>query len=94
MKDIPFVDADYCKYSDYGYRKRTRFWTNVNGLEMKLCKKDCQNLQNVNGRLIHKRSLGGNKSYQKAVGGGNHRDDKYRIPPLLIRELFGLNSND
>ena len=23
---IPFYDVDYCKYTDWGYRKRTRIW--------------------------------------------------------------------
>ena len=35
MKGIPFYDVDYCMYSDWGYRKRTRIWTN---------KKDWKNL--------------------------------------------------
>ena len=28
VKGIPFYDVDYCMYSDWGYRKRTRIWTN------------------------------------------------------------------
>ena len=28
MKDISFYDVDYCMYSDWGYKKRTRIWTN------------------------------------------------------------------
>ena len=28
MKDKPFYLVDYCMYSDWGYRKRTRIWTN------------------------------------------------------------------
>jgi len=28
MKGIPFYDVDYCMYSNWGYRKRTRIWTN------------------------------------------------------------------
>ena len=26
MKGLAFVDVDYCCFSDWGYRKRTRFW--------------------------------------------------------------------
>jgi hypothetical protein len=26
---LPFVCVDYCRYSDWGYRKRTRLWTNM-----------------------------------------------------------------
>ncbi len=29
MEGLPWVDLDYCSYSDWGYRKRTRFWTNI-----------------------------------------------------------------
>jgi len=89
MKDVPYYDVDYCKYSNYGYRKRTRFWTNIKGFEPKLCKTDCDNLQRSDkGRLIHKRSLGGNSKIQKAVGGGNYRLERYRIPPILIKDLL------
>jgi hypothetical protein len=27
--DLPFVCVDYCRYCDWGYRKRTRLWTNI-----------------------------------------------------------------
>lgn len=42
--DKPFYDVDYCKYSDWGYKKRTRFWTNIKGFEPKKCKMDCENV--------------------------------------------------
>ena len=29
MVSIPFCDVDYCCYCDWGYRKRTRLWNNV-----------------------------------------------------------------
>tara|TARA_R110002012_G_scaffold127258_2_gene279506 strand:+ start:485 stop:1297 length:813 start_codon:yes stop_codon:yes gene_type:complete len=37
MKGIPFYDVDYCMYSDWGYKKRTRIWTNKEDFEPKLC---------------------------------------------------------
>ncbi len=37
MKDIPFYDVDYCMYSDWGYKKRTRIWTNKKDFNNKLC---------------------------------------------------------
>jgi hypothetical protein len=37
MKDRPFYIVDYCMYSDYGYRKRTRIWTNKEGWNAKKC---------------------------------------------------------
>ncbi len=37
MKDIPFYDVDYCMYSNWGYKKRTRIWTNKKDFNNKLC---------------------------------------------------------
>ena len=42
--DKPFYDIDYCKYSNWGYQKRTRLWTNIQGFKPLLCKKDCENI--------------------------------------------------
>jgi len=33
-----FYDVDYCQYTDWGYKKRTRIWTNILDFEPKLCK--------------------------------------------------------
>ena len=41
---IPYYDVDYCKYSDWGYKKTTRFWTNIDGLVFNKCNKDCENI--------------------------------------------------
>ena len=110
--DKPFYDVDYCKYSNWGYKKRTRIWTNLTGFENKLCKNDCNNL--IEGTKLHKANFGGSKmvtndkgkiikvkskeareKYKDAPneqpylkGGGNNRNERYRIPPNLINELF------
>ena len=34
--------------------------------------------------------MGTNNEYQKAVGGGTNRLERYRIPPKLIKELLEL----
>lgn len=47
ITDLDFYDVDYCKYSNFGYQKRTRFWTNIKGFKPKLCKKDCENIVEV-----------------------------------------------
>mgnify|MGYP003631005079 FL=1 len=46
MKDIPFYDVSYCMYSDWGYEKRTRIWTNKKDWENKICDKSgsCGNM--------------------------------------------------
>ena len=58
MKDLPYYDVDYCKYSDWGYRKRTRIWTNKEGWNNLMCKKDCDNI--IDG--LHKSRMGTSKS--------------------------------
>ena len=35
--DLPNYVVDYCMYSDWGYRKRTRIWTNLEGFQAKTC---------------------------------------------------------
>jgi len=57
--DRPFYDVDYCKYSNWGYKKRTRIWTNKQNFIPLLCKNDCDNL--IPNTNIHKVNFGGNK---------------------------------
>ena len=45
--DLPFYDVDYCMYSDWGYRKRTRVWTNKESFQPLLCDKTCGTHLNV-----------------------------------------------
>ncbi len=46
MKDKPFYDVSYCMYSDWGYEKRTRIWTNKKGWNNLICDKSgsCGNM--------------------------------------------------
>ena len=46
-------DVDYCKYADWGYRKRARIWINK-GFEPKVCKTDCNSM----GGHRHKLNIG------------------------------------
>jgi hypothetical protein len=34
--ELPYTDVDFCRYSEWGYKKRTRIWTN-SGYQGKLC---------------------------------------------------------
>ena len=49
--DKPYYDVDYCKYADWGYRKRTRIWTNIIGFKPKLCKRDCNSMDGTKHKL-------------------------------------------
>jgi hypothetical protein len=81
MKDYlnrPFYDVDYCRYSNWGYRKRTRVWTNKENFTPLMCNKNCGNGVIVNKKYRHNKDL--SIDY--------HTNDRYRIPPSLISELF------
>ena len=60
MKDIPFYDVSYCMYSDWGYEKKTRIWTNKKDFKALVCDKSgsCGNMEN--GK--HKARMGTSKS--------------------------------
>ena len=74
INDRPYYDVDYCKYADWGYRKRTRIWTNLLNFDNKLCNKDCDSMNN-------------DKHTMKV---GKTLNDRYRIPPKLIESLFNI----
>ena len=79
MKDIPYYVVDYCMYSDWGYRKRTRIWTNKKDWEPLICdgKGNCGSI--IDGKHIE--SVSGNKKRRCL-------DDRYKIPEDLILSLF------
>lgn len=98
MKDRPFMKdknnyvVDYCMYSDWGYRKRTRIWTNRKDFKPKLCdgKGNCGNMVDK----LHKTNLGNADRFKRANNlnvkkyNGTTQHDRYRIPEDLIYSLF------
>jgi len=72
MKDKPFYDVSYCMYSNWGYEKRTRIWTNKKDWNNKICDKSgaCGNMIKVIGlnreRHLHQSNCG-NTEKQQAV---------------------------
>ena len=81
MKGIPFYDVSYCMYSDWGYRKHTRIWTNKQGWTPLKCdgSGSCGNMDGTK----HKEQVSGVKTRSSL-------DDRYRIPEDLIFSLFGV----
>ncbi len=69
---IPYKDVDYCRYG-FDYKKPTRFWTNIEGLEFKKCNHKKHLVTATNG---------------KGRGGGSNRLPRYIIPCTLIQEIF------
>lgn len=86
MAGLPFHDVDYCCYSDWGYRKRTRIWTSVLEFAPKTCRPECPNRISVGG--IHRIAMANQKLIGRLGCKAPTLDEKHRIPPNLIRELF------
>lgn len=82
-----YYTVDYCQYSNWGYRKRTRIWTNLINFTPKLCVKSfCKNviLNTKTNKKIHRLRTDGGGKGQK----GTTRLERYRVPELLIKELM------
>lgn len=75
MKDLNYYDVDYCMYSDFGYQKSTRIWTNRKDFINLLCNKRCGNIDET-----------GKKHKKRTGDGGKLRN--YRIPEKLIKSLI------
>ncbi len=89
MDFIPFYDVDYCQYSTFGYRKRTRIWTCVDNFKPQLCPGKNQCSQMIPGTNWHKTSNGYYKKDLKRPD--SSKEERYRIPQKLIHELFNCN---
>ena len=83
LTDRPHYIVDYCRYG-FSYRKRTRIWTNVTSFQPKLCDKKCGSFRD-NKHVMS--AIGGNTK-QKGQGSGADKRDRYKIPELLLHDLF------
>jgi len=54
MKDKPYYDISYCMYSDWGYEKRTRIWTNKKDWNNLICDKSgkCGNMIESRHKIV------------------------------------------
>ena len=87
MKDVPFYDVDYCRYCDWGYRKRTRIWTNKENWNNLLCNKDCGNLT-PRGTKHRTDPFSNKKTEYFSIKGMTQLDVRHRMPPNLIFSLL------
>jgi len=86
MLGLPYIDVDYCRFSDWGYKKRTRIWTAAY-LEDKLCL-GMGRCKNMIGKS-HKKAIG-NHSHAREFWAvkGQRLQQRYSIPASLIIYLF------
>lgn len=101
MKGIYNVVVDYCRYSDWGYRKSTRIWTNNKEFVPKRCEKKCGQMIEIEGKLYHKNNIGRfetrkmlkeyyikHKMEKELRMLTMTKLDRYRIPERLVYELI------
>jgi hypothetical protein len=89
MQGIPFADADYCQYTDWGYQKPTRFWGSPDVAQLTTQNLRRQNLPKLGGRAQQIRNT---KAQNSAFGAHQNLSPylKYRIPKGLVEELGGF----
>lgn len=92
MKDLPYYDVDYCMYSDWGYKKRTRIWTNKEYFDAKLCdgKGTCGNMIEINNeKKQHKTILGNGYEIidgKKTICNTKELRDKFREKKQMLHK--------
>jgi len=86
MLGIPFTDVDYCAYCDWGYKKRTRLWNNVD-FKGKLCRGrgECPNMEGRRHRATAQQ--GKNKYLDGMYGNAFNTHTLHRIPPNLCYDI-------
>ena len=99
MQGIPFHDLDYCMYSNWGYKKKTRFWTNKKNFSPKLCNKKCGNIIEVDDTLIHKKNCGNSKyqamasKHKKDVSNNKRAIRRIRTAAEKVKRTLSVNTN-
>ena len=87
VRDLAYVDLDYCRFEDLGYQKPTRFWVPDNMARELIhvrCNRQCSSMVWRKGRRPrHRNQLGGRSPYRVS------REMAYRIPRGVVEYLCG-----
>ena len=87
VSHLPFIDVDYCQFSEWGYQKPTRIWgsENLGRLQHKVCDgQTCsQMVEGANGYWRHRERLGG-----RAMKYSTYH--KWRVPEKLVSYLLSV----
>jgi site-specific DNA-cytosine methylase len=91
--DKPFYDVDYCKYSDWGYQKPTRIWTNKKDFIPLTCNGKCESIKD--GK--HKANIGSKKVVQDGdkliIINTKELREKYKNYPNIRPQVKGGGNN-
>ena len=82
VKNLDYIDIDYCQFSEWGYQKPTRLWSsqNITRLTDRVCDGvSCKNL--IEGTRRHRKQLGGKKMRFSA-------QQKWCVPEGVIHYLL------
>ena len=92
MEGIPFSDVDYCAYCDWGYRKRTRIWNNVN-LKGEKClgRGGCPNMEGKKHKTTAQQ--GKNRGKEGMYGTILSTTKLHRIPSNLCLDIVVASSS-
>ena len=89
VRDLNYVDLDYCMFEQWGYQKPTRFWIprSMANKSNVLCNGDCGNMvQTEDGRRHHRVRISGKQ------GPRARREMAYRIPRGVVEYLCGFQN--
>ena len=95
MQDLPYVDVDYCQFSDWGYMKPTRIWGSpvLGQIRPRYCdRRTCKNMiTRSSGHTGHKFILGATP-----YDGADRisKEQQYRIPEGVITYLMGWERHE
>ena len=91
MLNLPYTDVDYCRYCDWGYKKRTIIWTN-SGYQGRRCLGTGLCASMVGKRHLRTAQRGGRMIDFELVKNRHTQDELYRIPDELISDLNSISS--
>ena len=103
MKGLKYYRTDYCQWTDWGYKKPTCIWTNIEWKDCRVCNpRTCafvtidytkpNTSRNIGYSYNHQNNLGGVKTalttYHTTKGSAEQKRLKYRVPETMIESLF------
>jgi site-specific DNA-cytosine methylase len=87
MSNLHYTDVDYCRYSNWGYRKRTRIWNNVR-FQGCLCL-GVGKCESMSGRTHLKTAQRGARMKDGERDEQKHSQEQlYKIPPELCLDIY------
>lgn len=91
MQDLPYKDADYCRYG-MPYKKATRLWNNLTNFNPLRCNRECDQMTEDKKRHINQAQRSPSKPTPNATG--FRTQELYKIPKPLTQYLVQCIQQD